>query len=295
MLRTKLSCLAAIVPIAVAVSLDAAGPASAAPSRRPGLYVTSFVQKGRTDVRRNEVLEIRFSEKVRRASVNERTVQVNEIGPTGARPAVGARIVQGNVVRFTPRRTQRNYDASRLPNSTVTEEDHPLGFSANAAFEVRVRAGRGVTTVRGRGGRRIAAGFVATFGTGALYDDPVPGQPSFTGVQGTGMLGFDPPRNPANGLVDDDARAVIEFSEPIDAATLRLGDTVRVTLASTGDPVPGALVVGVTPPVGSTYYFEPEGGWDAASDGRFDDVVFSLTTGITDLAGNPLERPFGPQ
>lgn len=281
----------AVVSAGIARWIDAPASAEAGMGRGGALRLTSFVQAGRTDVMRNEVLEFRFTARLRKGSVDLRTLQVNEVVADGVQPATGARIVEGNVVRFTPRRTQRNYDESRLPNSTISEEDHPLGFRALAQFEVRLPAGRGERSLRGRGGRRLAARFAAQFATSALYEDPVPGPPDFAGAGG--LLAFDPPPHAANGLVEDDARIVLVFSEPILEASMRLGDTVRVTRASTGEAVPGELVAHAAPPVGNVFYFEPTGGWSAAAGGQVGDVVVALTTGITDLAGNALRRPFG--
>lgn len=277
---------AAVFGAGIGIGLAPPGVAAPAPSRGP-LLLTSFLQRGRTDVRRNEILEFRFSVPLRKGSVDLRTLQVNELTPAGAKPAVGARIVVGNTVRFSPRRTQRNYDEAQRPNSIVTGEDHVLGFSGGATYEVRLRSGSVIRSLRGRQGQRLARAFVATFRTNDLYDDPVEGQPSFSGV-----LGFSPPRHSSNGLVDDGAAIVLDFSEPILASSMRLGDTVLVTRTSSGEAVPGALSAD---PVAnsSRFLFVPEGGWNAAAAGQWGDVHVALTTGITDLAGNPLKRPFG--
>jgi hypothetical protein len=276
-----------------AVGAFAVWPASAAPapSSDAPLFLTSFVQRGRTDVRRNEVLEFRFTAPLRRASVDERTLQVNELVAEGRRPVVGARIVRGHVVLLDPRRTQRNYDASLVPNSFVTERDHEIGFSASAAFEIRIPAAVDRRVLRTRDGRRIAQRYVGHFATNARYLDPDPGQPSFAGVAYTGLLDFTPPRDAATGIVAADASIVLCFSEPIAPESMRLGDTVIVRHATNGSDVAGTLAPAPGDDTLFSYWFTPAGGWGFDSQGQGWDVVVSLTTGITDLAGNALKRP----
>jgi hypothetical protein len=109
------------------------------------------------------------------------------------------------VVRFDPRRTQRNYDEAQLPNSVVVERDHELGFTAHANYAVRIRSGADVTSLRAKSGVRISRSFATSFGTGDRYDDRVPGQPEFFGAGGTRLLAFAPPRDAVTGAVDDDA------------------------------------------------------------------------------------------
>src|SRR5262245_9485281 len=201
----------------------------AAPGPASGRFVlTSFLQRGRTDVRRNEVLEFRFSAPLRKSSVDLRTLQVNELIPEGRRPVVGARIVQGNVVRLDPRRSQRSYDDAQLPNSIVTERDHEVGFAATAQFEVQIRNGKDKRVLRARDGRRIARRYDGTFTTNTLYDDPVPGQPEFGNSYDYALLDFRPPRSGSLGLVDPDASIVFRFSEPILPESMRVGETVIV-------------------------------------------------------------------
>jgi hypothetical protein len=278
----------ALMSLAAAVVI-AAWPASArtAPSSDGPFHLTSFVQRGRTDLRRNEMLEFRFSAPLKRGSVDERTLQVVE----GRRPVIGARIVTGNVVRLDPRRTQRNYDATRLPSGpTYMERDHEIGFSGQASFEVLIRAGSEQRVLRSRDGGRITRRYAGKFGTGTLYLDPVPGQPEFAGDYGTGLLGFDPPRDGQTGLIAPGASIVFGFSEPIAPESMILGETVLVQRVSDGSNVEGTLApFPIASSMLTEYRFTPTGGWGA--DGI--DVAVSITTGVTDLAGNALKRPFG--
>ena len=270
--------------MAMATIVAAAGrPSAAAPGAAAGRFVlTSFVQRGRTDIRRNEVLEFRFSAALRRSSVDERTLQVNELIPEGRRPVVGARIVQGNVVRLDPRRTQRNYDATLVENATTTERDHEVGFSASAQFEVQIRNGANKTVLRARDGRRIARRYNGSFATNALYEDPVAGQPSF------GVMGFKPePASPFGG-VDPDASVALTFSEPILPESMRLGETVFVRRIGDGAPIEGTLVPDPANNNLNVYLFTPTAGFGAGAA-----IDIAMTTGITDLAGNALKRPVG--
>jgi hypothetical protein len=290
-MRSKRALWTAVVVGAGIVASAAPDGVAATAHRR--LILTGFLQLGRTDVGRNEILEFRFSVPLRADSVSGRTLMVNELIPDGEKPAVGARIVSGNTVRFDPRRSQRNYDDAILPNSVVVERDHELGFTARANYMVRIRSGPDVTTLRATSGVRIANAFTTSFGTGdRYYDDPVPGQPFFGGDGGAGLVGFDPPRHEASGAVDDDASLVFGFSEPILPSSMRLGETVLVMRASTGAAIPGALYLAPGDGSGRRYLFTPTGGWSAATDGHPYDVAVHVTTGVTDLVGNPLRRPF---
>jgi hypothetical protein len=271
-MRTRLVLAAAIASSALFATASRDGVA--APGSPGGRFVlTSFVQRGRTDVRRNEMLEFRFSAPLRRGSVDLRTLQVNELIPEGRRPVTGARIVQGNVVRLDPRRTQRNYDEAQLPNSIVTERDHEVGFPASAQFEVQIRNGKDKLVLRARDGRRIARRYFATFGTNTLYDDPVPGQPSCGNAYGSLRL------------VDPDSTIELTFSEPILPASMRLGDTVIVERTD-GTDVAGTLLPDPANDNLNVWRFTPSDGYGAGAD-----IQVAVTTGVTDLAGNALKRP----
>jgi hypothetical protein len=268
-----------------AIVAAASRPSAAAPRPIARFLLTSFVQRGRTDIRRNEVLEFRFSAPLRRGSVDDRTLQVVELIPEGRRPVVGARIVQGNVVRLDPRRTQRNYDAAQLPDSTVTERDHEIGFSASARFEVQIRDGASKRVLRARDGRRIARRYDGSFATNTLYDDPVPGQPNFVPAGGWYPYEFSPPRSGATSLVDADAVILFRFSEPIAPESMRLGETVIVRYLQSDATLPGTLAPWGAGQSLDLWVFAPTGGFDSNFS-----LSVGITTGITDLAGNPLQR-----
>jgi len=290
-MRSNPVLIASAVASAVFVSCVGGQSAEATPDETRPLVLTSFVQRGRTDVYRNEVLVFRFSTALKPGSVDWHSLQVNELIPAGSKPAAGARIVSGNTVRFDPRRSQRNYDESQLPNSTWFEMDHPEGMTGLAAHEVRLNVAAARTTLRSRGGRRLATPYVATFSTSNVCVDPVPGQPAFIGDHGTGLIGFEPPRSGATGLVDADAVVVFEFSEPVLSASLVPGVTVIVTKITTGQQVAGAVVPDPDAASGRRFLFVPTGVWGADTKNKQGwDVQIALTKGITDLAGNTLKR-----
>jgi hypothetical protein len=168
----------------------------------------------------------------------------------------------------------------------VTERDHEVGFAASAQFEVQIRNGKDKRVLRARDGRRIARRYDGTFATNTLYDDPVPGQPSF-GNSGVESLGFRPERYGPFGLVDEDASVVLTFSEPIAPESMRLGDTVLVQRMSDSAAIAGTLVPDPADQNLTSYLFTPADGYGSSVD-----VQIVVTTGVTDLAGNALKRPF---
>jgi len=290
-MRTNPVLVATAVASAVFVAFVCGQTAEATPDDTRPLVLTSFVQRGRTDVYRNEVLQFRFSTALKPGSVDWHSLQVNELIPEGRKPAAGARIVSGNTVRFDPRRSQRNYDESQLPNSTWIEMDRPEGMTGLAAHEVRLNVAPARTTLRSRGGRRLAMPYAATFSTSNVCVDAVPGQPSFIGDHGTGLLGFQPTRSPATGLVSEDAVIAFEFSEPVLSTSLVPGVTVVVRKVTTGQAVAGTVVPDSSAPSGRRFVFVPTGGF--GFDTKYGigwDIDVELTTGITDLAGNSLKR-----
>lgn len=276
-----------------------AGTADAKPRKidpslfRAPLLLTSFVQDGRTDVARNEVLEFKFSSLVRGSSVDARTIRILEQSGAGARQATGALITRANVVRFDPTRSQRNYDESRKPDSTVIEGDNPSGFDAYTDYVIEIPGPPDLHVLKNARGDRIRHRADGGCRTNASYFDPVPGQPYFVGSGMTGNLGFDPPRSGATGLVDEDALILLEFSEPIDIDTLDPSSTITVTRIRVNEQVPGFVRLDPSDRSGKRFQFVPSLGFgsDVANLSGWD-IEVKLTEGIKDLAGNPLKRPY---
>jgi hypothetical protein len=207
-------------------------------------------------------------------------------------------MTRGNAVLFDPSRSQRNYNDSRRRDSDVTDGDNPAGFLSFTDFVVEIAGPPELHTLRNARGAQILQSGSGTFRTNAIYDDPVPGQPYFVGepvgVGGhSGNLGFEPPRSGSTGLVDEDAVILLEFSEPVDVNTLDPSSTVLVTRRRTGEAVPGFIRPDPNERSGRRFQFVPSLGFGSdIANGSGWDIDVRLTEGITDLAGNPLKRPF---
>jgi hypothetical protein len=269
--------------------------------RKP-LVLTSFLQADRVDVRRNERLTFKFSAVVKKGSLDSRSLRVLQQTGTGTKQAIGALIPNANVVTFDPTRTQRNYDDSRRPNSTVTSGDNPLGFGSYTDFLVQVPGPPELHVLRNSRGSGILQKYNSDFRTNGSYDDPVAGQPYFVGDAGTGNLGFEPPRSASTGLVDEDAVIKLEFSEPIDIDSLDPSSTVLVTRVRVNEAVPGFIRLDPNDRTGRIFEFVPSlgfgsdianlSGWDIQVHLIGDDPSTPVVEGIRDLAGNPLKRPY---
>ncbi len=259
---------------------------------RAPLVLTSFVQTKRTDVARNEKLKFRFSAYVRHNSADSRSLRIAAVTSTGLKPAVGAMLVRGSQIFFDPTRSQRNFDASRRRNSTTVDGDNPEGFLSFQDYVVEVPGPPDLHILRNLRGRGIIQSFSGSFRSNGTYLDPVPGQPSFIGNFGTGQLGFTPPRSGSTGLVDEDATVVLEFSEPIDINTLDPSSSVTVERIALSEKVPGFVKKDPNFPSGRRFLFVPSLGFGADElNQRGWDIQVTLSTEVTDLAGNPIKRP----
>jgi hypothetical protein len=292
-MRTSTIRLAAAVALSTGVVASLTSPTEAAPVRiRGSLMLTSFVQNGLTNVNRNQALTFKFTVKLNARTVDNRSLRINALTGTGSKPAIGARIVKANIVTFDPTRTQRNYDGSRQQNSTQIEKDNAIGFSAFQDYSVEIPVGIDQHILFGAVGQPFSRYFQGGFRTTSIYNDPVPGQPFYIGDHGSGLLGFDPPRSGATGLVDADAVIIFEFNEPMDISTLDPSTNVIVTRVAVGERVPGYVIHDPNEPTGRRFLFIPSVGFGSdAVNLQGWDIGVTLTTGITDLAGIPLKRP----
>lgn len=299
MSRTMLLCsgvAVATLGLTLALTPDTADARARRKARAP-LVLTSFVQEGRTDVRRNETLKFKFSALLKKKSVSRRTVRISAVTSNGLVPATGAFKVRGSRIKFDPTRSQRNFDESRKRNAIVSEPDNPEGFGSFQDYVVDIQAFPDTPVLKNRINRPMRQSYTDTFRTNGDYDDLFEGQPRFVGDFGSGLLGFSPPRSGVTGLVDEDAVIVLEFSEPMDISTLDPASTVTVRRISLDQSVPGTIRKDPNEPNGRRFLFEPsfgfgsdalnERGWDIeVTIGNFETGQFP-----TDLAGNPLKRP----
>jgi len=261
------------------------------------LVVTYFSMRDRTDVYRNQFLEIRFSAPVNAESVSNRTIQFLT-GPSQATPATGALIVDGDRVYFDPTRSQEAYDrGDKTANS-------PFGFEAVADYKLFIPGPPTRSTLRNRAGRPILAEYVSDFRTSDEYT-PELDQPEFIGVgelpdgSPTFELGFVPPKyldedpgSPTYGdvVVSYNAQIVIRFDEAVLPASMEPGETIFIKNQDVKDylgrpvDVPGTFKPSMN---GTEYVFTPSFHYGT---GPYTIAVI-MTNMITDLARNPLLNP----
>jgi hypothetical protein len=286
----------ALAGLVAAPLLGCGGGASGTPANAD-LIVTYFNVPNRTDVYRNQPLELRFSAPLDPASVNDRTIRVRT-GADLATPVSGALIVDGNKVIFDPTRSQVQVD--RL--GPDAPEDQPFGYDALADYQVIVPGPPDLKTLKNLAGRPILSSWFATFSTSDSYL-PELVQPKFVGVNDSGNLGYDP-EPPAGAGIDPvdgqtevpyDSQIIMVFSEPIAPESMDPTKSVLVENLDVREPntpptpfvparVPGTLRSSSD---GRTWTFVPSFSY---GPGPYRMRV-TMTQDITDLAGNPLEAP----
>lgn len=327
--RTSIRVLSALVVAAVAVlPLAGCGGGAAGTSADDDLIVTYVNIAQRTDVYRNQMIEMRFSAPIAPETLSERTVRVLT-GPNLQTPVTGALILDGEKVYFDPTRTQAQVDRSG-PNS---EMDHPFGFEALTNHQIYVPAPPVLKTLTNLAGDPIREEYFTSFRTGEDYI-PELVQPKYVGADGSGALSFSPPPGPGSVIdpfdgvteVPYDAHIFLTFSEPINPETMDPSKSVLVYNLDEKEPVTGGnlRVSGTLRPStdGKTFEFVPSfsfgpgvikkdafGRWlredgtliprDPNTGEYLEDpyvirgykMEVQLTQDIQDLAGNPLEAP----
>jgi len=290
--------LVAVLAVMAGCGGGSGGAAGTAADR--DLVVLGLSHIDRTDVFRDQHLEITLSTPVDPDSVSNRTVRILT-GPDGRTPQPGALTVVGNRIFFEPTQSQQALDQA-APGGA---HDLPYGFAARSTYTVHVPATPGEKTLTNLAGDAIKSEFVGIFTTGDLYaPEAEPLLPEFIGVRDpesgepNGRLDFvpapmveDDPGSPDFGkeVVAHDAEIVLQFSEVLDPATMVPGETVIVrnmTPPTGGDPlpVPGTLRVAKN---GTRFYFTPSFHYGM---GPFT-IEVELTQGITDLTGHRLKLP----
>ncbi len=186
-----------------------------------------------------------------------------------------------NWLIFDPTRTSKSDDLACA--------DNPFGFNALTTYTITIPdSGASNKYLTSAAGDAIIESFSTFFKTGEKYAREVL-QPKYTGTDGQGSLGFDPPRK-LNGEVPYNARVLIVFDEAMDPASFELGTTIQVkneTLSALQGKYVG--VSGTFDPdlCGKTWKFTPAFSFGGAGY----DIAVTLTTGLKDLAGNPLANP----
>lgn len=268
------------------------GGGTSNPDNPQALKVTYVTSHRRDDWMRNEPIDIWFSAPLSKASLKpgiiERALQISIVTSSGRVPAKGcfsfAPDEQGN-----ERRDRVRFDPTRVNCDSQGCADNPFGFQPLTTYDIFIptpsQSNKFLTSTSGD---PIVEGYDSFFTTGESYRREIK-QPRYTGTDGQGSLGFDPPRK-LNGEVVYNARVLIVFDDAMDPTTFDNGTTITVrneTLtALQGTPVlvPGNFVPDLC---GRTWRFSPSFSFGGAGY----DIGVILTSGLKDLSGNPLGNP----
>ncbi|HEU4396108.1 MAG TPA: Ig-like domain-containing protein [Planctomycetota bacterium] len=253
------------------------------------VYVTSH---RRDNWMRNEPVEIWFSAPLSKASLQpgiiERALQISIVTSSGRVPAKGC-FSFATDERGNERRDRVKFDPTRVTCDSQGCADNPFGFQPLTTYDIFIPTpSQSKKFLTSTAGDPIVEGYDSFFTTGEAYLREVE-QPRFTGTDGQGSLGFDPPRK-LNGEVVFNARVLIVFDDAMDPTTFDNGTTITVrneTLtALQGTPVlvPGNFVPDLC---GRTWRFSPSFSFGGAGY----DIGVILTSGLKDLSGNPLGNP----
>jgi len=253
------------------------------------IYVTAH---RRDNWMRNEPVDIHFSAPLSRNSLKpgiiDRAIQISIVTPAGRVAAKGS--FSFVIENQKERRDRVRFDPTRTANAAVTGcADNPFGFQPLTTYDVFIPTpSQSKKFLTSTSGDPIIEGYDSFFTTGEGYSREVE-QPRFVGTDGQGSLGFDPVRK-LNGEVVYNARVLVVFDDAMDPTTFDNGTTITVrndTLtALQGSPVlvPGTFVPDLC---GRTWKFVPSFSFGGAGY----DIAVMLTTGLKDLAGNPLGNP----
>lgn len=242
---------------------------------------------------RNRALVFYFSAPVSKESLKQgvidRAISISIVTSSGKIAAEGSfdfpevrpGVLDQTRLVFDPTRTRQSADLGCA--------DNPNGFEDLTTYSIEVpTAATSKKFLTNTAGDPIREAFSTYFTTGDGYLRELT-PPTYTGIDGQGSLGFNPARK-VNGEVPYNTTVTIVFDEAMDPATFELGNTILMKNESLSAiqgqdvEVPGAFV---PDRCGRTWRFVPSfnfggGGYDIA-------VV--LTTGLRDLAGNPLANP----
>jgi hypothetical protein len=255
----------------------------------PPLKVISVNCDRRDNWDRNGAIEIRFSAplaksilKKENADVLARAVQIGIVTSKGRIPAKGSfsfpvekNKVQQDRLVFDPIRTTKS--------DILACADNPFGFEPLTTYTITIptpaTSNKYLTSTSGD---PIIEEFDTFFKTGTKYARENQ-QPRFTGTDGQSSLGFDPPRK-INGEVPYNSRVLIVFDEAMDPNSFDLGNTINVRNETLSSNVSGIFEPDLC---GRTWKFTPS----FSFGGGGYDIAVSLTSGLKDLAGNPMANP----
>lgn len=262
------------------------------PDNPQALKVVYLNADRRDEWNRNEAIEIHFSAPLSRKSLEpgifDRAIQIGIVTSNGRIAARGTPSFK--IEKGKERRDIVVFDPTRTANAGALGcADNPFGFLPLTTYDVFIPTPKSSKKfLTATDGSAIVEEFDSFFTTGEGYSREI-AQPRFVGSDGQGSLAFDPPRK-LNGEVVYNARILLAFDEPMDPATFEQGNTILVrndTLSALqGSTV---LVPGIFEPdlCGRTWRFVPSFSFGGAGY----DIAVTMTTGLKDLAGNPLANP----
>jgi len=277
------------------------------------LKVLSINSDRRDDWYRNAPIVLHFSAPLSKASLDKpdvlaRAIQIGIVTSKGRVPAKGSFYFPNQVqAKILNDRFHLNignglkdangdyrdwvvFDPIRTVNSdNLGCADNPFGFSALTTYTVDIPTPATSTKyLTATDGKPIIEEFSSFFKTSEKYNPEVQ-QPRYTGTDGQGSLGFDPPRK-VNGEVPYNASVLIVFDEAMAASSFELGNTIIVkneTLSALQGKFVGVSGVFTPDLCGKTWKFVPA----FSFGGGGYDIAVTLTTGLKDLPGNPLANP----
>jgi hypothetical protein len=243
----------------------------------------------RDDWERNRSVEFHFSAPLSKATLNvlngtagAKALQIGVTTSSGRIPADGSYSfkVEGSKLRqdiliFDPTRTESSNDLGCA--------DNPNGFEPLTTYDIDIptqaTSTKYLTSTSGDG---IVLPFSSFFTTSEDYVrelDP----PSYVGIDGQGALGFEPVRKPS-GEIPYNSRVTVVFDEAMDPASFELGTTIQMRNETLSANVPGAFVPDLC---GRSWRFVPS----FSFGGGGYDIALIMTSGLKDLAGNPMLNP----
>lgn len=268
------------------------------PDNPQALKVIYVSAHRRDNWNRDEAIEIRFSAPLSKKSLQpgiiERAIEIGLVTSNGRIAAKGSFDFLRESVPGIPLPVPR-YDTvffypTRTSNAVAAGcDDNPYGFLPFTTYDLFIPTpSLSNKYLKATDGSPIVEPFDSFFTTGDGYTREVL-QPHYVGFDGQGSLDFEPPRK-LNGEVVYNARIKLVFDEAMDPSSFEPGNTIIVrndTLSALqGTPV---FVPGTYEPdlCGKTWRFLPSFSFGGAGY----DIAVSMTTGLKDLAGNPLANP----
>ena len=266
------------------------------PTVYPGPLKVRFVNsERRVGWERNSPIEFTFSAPLSKESLKpgviDKAIQIGIVTASGRIPAVGSFsfVVEHNPGNVVERRDKVVFDPTRTKASgDLGCADNPNGFKPLATYVITVPTSatskKYLTSTAGDG---ILEPFESYFTTGERYIKELTA-PRYVGIDGQGSLGFNPPRK-VNGEVPYNVNVTVVFDEAMDPVSFELGNTILMkneTLSVIqGAPVmvPGGFV---SDTCGRTWTFVPS----FSFGGGGYDIAMVVTSGLKDLAGNPLSN-----